>query len=200
MLIEIYGTPKEFVVGEITEEQYEFWKERECGYGDSPSLVEYCVKKDEYQIDEEYDFIIDDWSDLNDVYFSTGFSQNNEEICFDEILVKFTYDDHIERNEILRCIYPKIDIESIELDEPDIGSFHFLGNEIYENQICFSATLDEDFELETFDQKILKEISFSQDIIYDQKIITGVLFRNVNLPNKAKINSSVIDQKFYLKP
>ena len=209
VLIEIYGTPKEIVVGEINEEQYEFWKEREHDllYGSSSggeflSYQEYCLGKyNEYQVPEQYDFIIDDWSDLNDVYMATGFSQDENP---DEIEVKLTFDSS---HETLLYNEPKMETISIELDEPDIGSFHFVGNEIYEKQLCFSSIIDEKDILINdeqgdlaFDQKIITEISFSQDIIYDQKIITGVFFRNVILPNRTKINSSVIDQKFYLKP
>lgn len=199
VLIEIYGTPIEIVVGEINEEQYEFWKEREHDllYGSSSggeflSYQEYCLGKyNEYQIPEDYDFILDDWSDVNDVYTNIGFFQNEN---LDQIEIKFT---QVDSDNSLTIPYsePKI-VTSVEIDEPDVGSFHFLGHEIYEKQLCFSATINE----EDLNESIVKEISFQQDIIYDQKIITDVFFRNVNLSNKTKINSSVIDQKFYLKP
>ena len=196
VLIEIYGTPKEIVVGEITEEQYEYWKEREQGYGDSPSLADYCLKKDDYEIDEEYDFILDDWTDLNDVYFSTGFIQDEDT---DEIEIQFSYDG--KEPEILQTKLGQIKT-SIELDEPEISSFHFIGNETYEKQLCFSGILEANtFFAGSYQLGLL----FHRDIIYDQKVITGVSFMSPNnheqpILNKTKINSSVIDQKFYVKP
>ena len=197
MLIEIYGTPKEIVVGEINEEQYEFWKEREHDLlygaeGEFLSFQEYCLGKyNEYQVKQNYDFILDDWSDVNDVYTNIGFFQNEN---LNEIEVKFT---QVDSENSLTISYTEPKIETfVEIDEPDVGSFHFIGQEIYEKQLCFSATVNE----EDLNESIVKELSFQQDIIYDQKIITEVSFRNVSLSNKAKINSSVIEQKFYLKP
>jgi len=197
VLIEIYGTPKEIVVGEINEEQYEFWKEREHDLlygaeGEFLSFQEYCLGKyNEYQVKQNYDFILDDWSDVNDVYTNIGFFQNEN---LNEIEVKFT---QVDSENSLTISYTEPKIETfVEIDEPDVGSFHFIGQEIYEKQLCFSATVNE----EDLNESIVKELSFQQDIIYDQKIITEVSFRNVSLSNKAKINSSVIEQKFYLKP
>jgi len=197
VLIEIYGTPKEIVVGEINEEQYEFWKEREHDFlygaeGEFLSFQEYCLGKyNEYQVYEDYDFILDDWSDVNDVYTNIGFFQDEN---LNEIEVKFT---QVDSENSLTISYTEPKIETfVEIDEPDVGSFHFIGQEIYEKQLCFSATVNE----EDLNESIVKELSFQQDIIYDQKIITEVSFRNVSLFNKAKINSSVIEQKFYLKP
>jgi len=197
VLIEIYGTPKEIVVGEINEEQYEFWKEREHDLlygseGEFLSFQEYCLGKyNEYQVYEDYDFILDDWSDVNDVYTNIGFFQDEN---LNEIEVKFT---QVDSENSLTISYTEPKIETfVEIDEPDVGSFHFIGQEIYEKQLCFSATVNE----EDLNESIVKELSFQQDIIYDQKIITEVSFRNVSLFNKAKINSSVIEQKFYLKP
>ena len=197
VLIEIYGTPKEIVVGEINEEQYEFWKEREHDLlygaeGEFLSFQEYCLGKyNEYQVKQNYDFILDDWSDVNDVYTNIVFFQNEN---LNEIEVKFT---QVDSENSLTISYTEPKIETfVEIDEPDVGSFHFIGQEIYEKQLCFSATVNE----EDLNESIVKELSFQQDIIYDQKIITEVSFRNVSLSNKAKINSSVIEQKFYLKP
>lgn len=197
VLIEIYGTPIEIVVGEITEEQYEFWKEREHDLlygaeGEFLSYQEYCLGKyNEYQVPEQYDFIFDDWSDVNDVYTNIGFFQNEN---LDQIEIKFT---QVDSDNSLTIPYSEPKIETfVEMDEPDVGSFHFLGHEIYEKQLCFSATINE----EDLNESIVKEISFQQDIIYDRKIITDVFFRNVNLSNKTKINSYAVEQKFYLKP
>lgn len=195
VLIEIYGIPKEIVVGEITEEQYEFWKEREQGYGDSPSLADYCLKKDDYEIDEEYDFILDDWTDLNDVYVSTGFIQDENS---DEIEIQYTFEG--QEPETLRTKSNQMKT-SIELDEPEISSFHFIGNETYEKQLCFSGIL----EANTFHNGARHfGFRFHRDVIYDQKLITGISFKtltqNETLLNKTKINSSVVEQKFYLKP
>lgn len=195
VLIEIYGTPKEIVVGEITEEQYEFWKEREQGYGDSPSLADYCLKKDDYEIDEEYDFILDDWTDLNDVYVSTGFIQDENS---DVIEIQYTFEG--QEPGTLRTKSNQMKT-SIELDEPEISSFHFIGHETYEKQLCFSGIL----EANTFHMGERHfGLRFHRDVIYDQKLITGISFetltQNETLLNKTKINSSVIDQKFYLKP
>lgn len=195
VLIEIYGTPKEIVVGEITEEQYEFWKEREQGYGDSPSLTDYCLKKDDYEIDEEYDFILDDWTDLNDVYVSTGFIQDENS---DEIEIQYTFEG--QEPKTLRTTPNQVKT-SIELDEPEISSFHFIGNEIYEKQLCFSGTLEANTFIIGSRQLSL---CFHRDIIYDQKLITGISFETLTqsetLLNKTKINPSVVEQKFYLKP
>jgi len=206
VMIEIYGTPKEIVVGEITEEQYEFWKEREQGYGDSPSLTDYCLRKNDYEIDEEYeidekyDFIIDDWTDVNDVYSSVGFIGENSST----LRIKVTISDNqseIGQHEATQIRADQFAETSIELDEPNVGEFHFISMESYEKQLCFKS------KIENVDFDLFKEnpptnfLSFKKDIIYDKEIIVDVFYKGIPFINQIKNFSSLVtSHQFSLKP
>lgn len=198
MMIEIFASPIEIIVGEITEEQYEFWKEREQGYGDSPSLTDYCLRKNDYEIDEKYDFIIDDWTDVNDVYSTVGFISENTSPLLIELK---TSDNQSETNTEAQIGVKQFVENSIELDEPNAGEFHFIGIEIYEKQLCFkSKIVDVDFD-SSKENSPFNFLSFKKDIIYDKEVFVDVFYKGIPFINQIKNFSSLVtSHQFSLKP
>ena len=82
VVIEVTGVGSEIVVGTIDETAYEFWFENKDGSEETPSLKDYCLRKhDEDDINEEHDFLENDWSENDDIYHDMGASYTESKIC-----------------------------------------------------------------------------------------------------------------------
>jgi len=81
VIIEVTGVGSEIVVGTIDETAYEFWFENKDGSEETPSLKDYCLRKnDDLEIDEEFDFLENDWSENDDIYHDMGASFSESKI------------------------------------------------------------------------------------------------------------------------
>ena len=185
VVIEVTGFGSEIVVGTIDETAYEFWFENKDGSEETPSFKDYCLRKDdELEIDEENDFLENDWSENDDIYHDMGASFSESKICI-------TVDGQEILNDYFLNLKEKNFDNELEITEPEARSYHFIG-ESYEKGNWFYT----EFETENFD---INKLSFKLDSIYESSIIIEYFYENSLLKNEKDTDTITKDHSFYIQ-
>ena len=185
VVIEVSGYGSEIVVGTIDETAYEFWFENKDGSDDRPSLKDYCLRKhDEDDVEEEHDFLENDWSENDDVYHDMG-------ALFSEGKIRILVDDEEIINDYFLNLKEKNFDNELEITEPEARNYHFIG-ESYEKGNWFYT----EFEVENFD---LNKLSFKLDSIYESSIIIEYSYEGMLLKNEKDTDTITKDHSFYIQ-
>ena len=185
VIIEVTGVGSEIVVGTIDETAYEFWFENKDGSEETPSLKDYCLRKhDEDDVEEEHDFLENDWSENDDIYHDMGASYTESKICI-------TVNDQEILNDYFLNLKEKNFDNELEISEPEARSYHFIG-ESYEKGNWFYT----EFETENFD---LDKLSLKLDSIYESSIIIEYYYDGELLKNEKDTDTITKDHLFYIQ-
>ena len=182
VVIEVTYTVK--LLRTIDETAYEFWFENKDGSDDSPSLKDYCLRNhDEGDVEEEHDFLENDWSENDDIYHDMGASFSEGKICI-------TIDGEEILNDYFLNLKEKNFDNELEITEPEARNYHFIG-ESYEKGNWFYTEL----EVEKFD---LDKLSFKLDSIYESSIIIEYYYDG-SIEKWKRFDTITKDHSFYIQ-